>query len=120
MLISRISLRLLPSEELVGDPFPDACVQLAFGPTRPSDEAGAVAVPESVRITPADLVRLRVESGMALGEIRAEIQRAEIAWRQQLSRWYDGGRLAVEARAPDISLLQRVLDGLRSPGPVST
>lgn len=120
MLISRISLRLLPSEELVGDPFPDACVQLAFGPTRPSDEAGVVAVPESVRITPADLVRLRVESGLALGEIRAEMQRAEIAWRQQLSRWYGDGRLAVEARAPDISLLQRVLDGLRNPGPVST
>ncbi|MFE0474022.1 hypothetical protein ACFW2V_20670 [Streptomyces sp. NPDC058947] len=119
MLISRISLRLLPSEELVGDPFPDACVQLAFGPARPSDEVGLVAVPESVRITPADLVRLRVESGLALGEIRAEMQRAEIAWRQQLSRWYDDGRLAVEARAPDISLLQRVLDELRNPGPVS-
>ncbi len=120
MLISRISLRLLPSEELVGDPFPDACVQLAFGPTHPADEVGAVAVPESVRITPADLVRLRVESGIALGEIRAEMQRAEIAWRRQLGCWYGDGRLAVEARAPDISLLQRVLDGLRNPGPVST
>ncbi|MDQ1018643.1 hypothetical protein [Streptomyces afghaniensis] len=120
MLISRISLRLLPSEELVGDPFPDACVQLAFDPTRPSDEVGAVAVPEAVRITPADLVRLRVESGLALGEIRAEMQRAEIAWRQQRSRWYRDGRLAAEARAPDISLLQRVLDGLRNPGPVTT
>jgi hypothetical protein len=120
MLISRISLRLLSSEELVGDPFPDACVQLAFGPTRPSDQADAVVVPDPVRLTPADLVRLRVESGLALGEIRAEMQRAEIAWRQQLSRWYRDGRLAAEARAPDISLLQRVLDGLRNPGPVTT
>lgn len=120
MLISRISLRLLPSEELVGDPFPDACVELAFGPARPSDEAGAVVVPEPVRITPTDLVWLSVELGLALGEIRAEVQRAEIAWRQQLSRWYGDGRLAVEAREPDIILLQRVLNGLRNPGPVST
>jgi hypothetical protein len=81
MLISRISLRLLPSEELVGDPFPDACVR---------------------------------------GEIRAEMQRAEIAWRQQFSGWYDDGRLAVGARASDSSLLQQILDGLRNPGPVST
>ncbi|WP_243766969.1 hypothetical protein [Streptomyces sp. GC420] len=65
-------------------------------------------------------MRLRVELGLALGEIHAEVQRAEIAWRQQLSRWYSDGRLAVEARAPDISLLQRVLDGLRNPGSVST
>ncbi|MFE7269958.1 hypothetical protein [Streptomyces sp. NPDC057623] len=120
MLISRISLRLLTSEELVSAPVSDACVELTFGPARPSDEAGAVAVPEPVRITPADLVRLRVESGLALGEIRAEMQRAEIAWREHLSRWYGDGRLAVEARAPDISLLQRVLDGLRNPGPGST
>ncbi|MGW0945049.1 hypothetical protein ACWD4O_21205 [Streptomyces sp. NPDC002623] len=120
MLISRISLRLLTSEELVGDPFPDACVELSFGPARPSDEVGAVVVPEPVRITSPDLVRLRVESGLALSEIRAEVQRAEIAWRQQLSRWYGDVRLAVEARAPDISLLQRVLGGLRNPGPGST
>ncbi|MFI6371518.1 hypothetical protein [Streptomyces sp. NPDC050546] len=120
MLISRISLRLLPSGELVGDPFPGACVELAFGPTHQSDEADAVAVPVSVGITPAEVARLRVESALALGEIRAEMQRAEIAWRRQLSRWYDDGRLAVEAHAPDISLLQRVLDRLRNPGPVST
>ncbi|MEU9050240.1 hypothetical protein AB0D37_07515 [Streptomyces sp. NPDC048384] len=120
MLISRISLRLLTSEELVSDPFSDACVELAFGPARPSDEADMGVVPKPVRITPTDLVRLCVESGLALGEIRAEVQCAETAWRQQLSRWYGDDRLAVEARAPDISLLQRVLDGLRNPGPVST
>ncbi|MFI5800868.1 hypothetical protein [Streptomyces sp. NPDC051677] len=74
-----------------------------------------MVVPEPVRITPADLVRLRVESGLVLGEIRAEVQRAESAWRQHLIRWYRDGRLAAEARAPDISLLQRVLDGLRNP-----
>lgn len=120
MLIARISLRLLPAGELVDDPCPDACIELAFGPTHPSDEAGVVAVPEPVRITPTDLVRLRVESGLALGEIRAEVQRAEIAWRQHLSRWHGDGRLAAEASAPDISLLQRVLDGLRNPRPAST
>jgi hypothetical protein len=52
---------------------------------------------------------------LVLGEIRAEVQRAESAWRQHLSHWYRDGRLAAEARAPDISLLQRVLDGLRNP-----
>ncbi|MEU1009063.1 hypothetical protein [Streptomyces sp. NPDC005890] len=115
MLIAPVSLRLLPAEELAGDPWPDACVELAFNPTCMSDEADAVVVPEPVRITPADLVRLRVESGLVLGEIRAEVQRAESAWRQHLGRWYRDGRLAAEARAPDISLLQRVLDGLRNP-----
>ncbi|WP_037887302.1 hypothetical protein [Streptomyces viridochromogenes] len=116
MLIAPVSLRLLPAEELAGDPCPDACVELAFNPTCLSDEAGAALVPERVRITPADLVRLRVESGFVLGEIRAEVRRAESAWRQHLGRWYRDGRLAAEARAPDISLLQRVLDGLRNPG----
>ncbi|MEV5812299.1 hypothetical protein [Streptomyces mutabilis] len=115
MLIPLVSLRLLPAEELAGDPCPDACVELAFNPTCLSDEAGALVVPEPVRITPADLVRLRVESGLVLGEIRAEVQSAESAWRKHLSRWYGDGRLAAEARAPDISLLQRVLDGLRNP-----
>ncbi|MFJ8489462.1 hypothetical protein ACIRBZ_14005 [Streptomyces sp. NPDC094038] len=115
MLIALVSLRLLPAEELVGDACPDACVELAFNSSCLSDEADAVVVSEPVRITPADLVRLRVESGLVLGEIRAEVQRAESAWRQHLSRWYRDGRLAAEARAPDISLLQRVLDGLRNP-----
>ncbi|MEV0186476.1 hypothetical protein AB0I54_45865, partial [Streptomyces sp. NPDC050625] len=107
----------------------------SFGPRRGTDAPAAevtqlltinywrrtlVAVPEPVRITPTDLVRLRVESGLALGEIRAEVQRAEIPWRQHLSRWYGDGRLAAEASAPDISLLQRVLDGLRNPRPAST
>ncbi|GAA3837295.1 hypothetical protein GCM10022206_89280 [Streptomyces chiangmaiensis] len=114
MLTPRVILRLIASEELVGDPHPDACVELVFGPV-----PDAAACPEPLRITPADLLRLHVETGLVLGEIRAEAQRAENAWEQHLGHWYGDGRLAVEARAPDISLLQRVLAGLRNLDPVS-
>jgi hypothetical protein len=114
MLTPRVFLRLMVSEAPAGDPHPDACVELVFGPA----PDGAV-VPEPLRITPADLLRLHVETGLVLGEIRAEARRAENAWEQQLGRWYGDGRLAVEARAPDVSLLQRVLAGLRNLDPVS-
>jgi hypothetical protein len=114
MLTPRVFLRLMASEELVGDPRPDACVELVLVPV-----SGAAAVPEPLRITPVDLLRLHFDSGLALGEIRARAERAERAWQQQLGHWYGDGRLAVETRAPEVSLLRRVLDGLRNLGPAS-
>jgi hypothetical protein len=77
-------------------------------------------IPEPLRITPADLVRLHLESGLLLGEVRAEMLRAEAAWQRQLGRWYEEARQAVEARTPDETLLRRVLDGLRRPDLAST
>ncbi|MFC0844386.1 hypothetical protein ACFH04_11825 [Streptomyces noboritoensis] len=105
------ALRLLPEEELIGDPRPEACVEVSFGPLRP--ERDMVLFPQPVRMTPADLVRLRMEAELVLGEIRAEVLRAEIAWERALGEWYEEGRAAIEARKPDEALLVRVLEGLR-------
>jgi hypothetical protein len=113
MLTSHISLRIMCADELAGDPSPDACVELAFGPVRPPGEPGVVMFPEPLRLTPADLLRLHMESHLTLGEIRVEVVQAEISWRQHLGRWHEEGRVAVASREPDTALLVRVLEGLR-------
>ncbi|MEV6551710.1 hypothetical protein AB0M57_23770 [Streptomyces sp. NPDC051597] len=106
-----LTLRLLPQDELAGDPCPEACIELTFGPLRP--EPDLVVFPEPVRMTPSDLVRLRMETELVLGEMRAEVMRAEIAWERALGEWYEEGRAAIEARRPDTTLLARVLECLR-------
>ncbi|MEV5953781.1 hypothetical protein AB0M11_08390 [Streptomyces sp. NPDC051987] len=115
MLRPHISLRLMRADELVDDPSPDACVEVTLSPSapRPAGDPDAVAFAEPLRITPADLLRLHMESNLALGEIRAEARRADIAWQRHLGRWYEEGRAAVEAGEPEVTLLRRVLDGLR-------
>jgi hypothetical protein len=120
MLIPRISVRLMPAEELTNSFYPDACVEVAFGPMRPANDPNTVVYPEPLRITPADLVRLHAEADLALGQLRPEVLRAQIAWKQQLGRWYQEGRQAVEAGLPDVALLQRVLDALKKPDAVAT
>ncbi|MFE7460595.1 hypothetical protein ACPEIF_11665 [Streptomyces sp. NPDC012600] len=55
-----------------------------------------------------------------MGEIRAEVVRAELAQQAALGRWYEEGRAAVESREPDVALLARVLDGLRKQTPAPT
>ena len=117
MLIAGISLRLLCREELVGDPCPEACVEVAFEAMGPFSAPETVMFPEPVRITPAALARLRIESERTLGDIRAEVVRAEIAWKRRLGCFHREGRRAVEARVPDTALLERVLDGLRNLDP---
>ncbi|MCX4489454.1 hypothetical protein OG890_36800 [Streptomyces anulatus] len=109
----RIALRLLSLEELSDDPRPEACVEVAFGPMRPSMTPELFVIPEPLRITPADLARLRVETELAMGEIRAEVVQAELAWQMALGRWYAEGKAAVESREPDVAVLARILDGLR-------
>ncbi|MFE4540290.1 hypothetical protein ACFRKB_35365 [Streptomyces scopuliridis] len=116
----RIALRLLPEGELTRNTHPEACVEVSFGPLRPSDEPDMVMVPAPLRITPADLVRLRVEAELVLGEIRVEVMRAEIAWEKALGGWYEEGRAAVESRQPDTALLVRVLEGLHKKDLVPT
>ncbi|MFJ9886029.1 hypothetical protein ACIQRW_09215 [Streptomyces sp. NPDC091287] len=100
-------------EELADDPRPEECVEVAFGPMRPSKNPDLFVIPEPLRITPADLARLRVETELAMGEIRAEVLHAELAWRMALGRWYVKGKAAVDSREPDVALLARILDGLR-------
>ncbi len=68
----------------------------------------------TLRLTPADLVRLRMETDGALADIRTEVRRAEAAWRELLGAWHAEGRAAIEASAPDMALLTRVLDALRA------
>jgi hypothetical protein len=38
-----------------------------------------------MRISPADLIRLRIEAELALDEVRAEVMKAEIAWERRLA-----------------------------------
>lgn len=114
MITPRIALRLLPEEELAADVRREACVEVSFGHVRPAGDPDLLTIPSPLRITPADLVRLRLEAELVLGEMRTEVMRAEIAWREQLGRWYEEGRQAVETREPDIGLLARVLEGLRN------
>lgn len=108
----RFGLQLLPEEELIGYPHPERCVELSFGPHQADDDVIVFSLP--VRITPADLVRLRMEAELTLGEIRVEVMRAEIAWKQALGEWFEEGRAAVEAKEPDVALLARVLEGLQN------
>lgn len=101
----------MPTEELIDDPHPERCIEVSFAPFRP--DADAVAFPTPLHISPADLVRLRIEAELTLGEIRAEAMKAEIAWEKALGKWYEERRAAVESREPDVALLARVLEGLR-------
>ncbi|MEU2773074.1 hypothetical protein ABZ646_09095 [Streptomyces sp. NPDC007162] len=101
------------ADELVNDPSPDACVEVTLGPLQLADACDSSMFAEPLRITPADLLRLHMESDLALGEIRAEVVRADNAWQRHLGRWYAEGRAAVEAREPEVALLTRVLEGLR-------
>ncbi|QWQ42627.1 hypothetical protein KME66_17660 [Streptomyces sp. YPW6] len=114
MNVRRIALRLLPAAELADAPHPDACVEIDFGPLRPPGDPDLIVLPEPLRITPADLARLRVEAELAMSEIRAEVMQAEITWQKALGHWYEEGRAAVESREPDVALLARVLEGLRN------
>lgn len=109
----RIGLRLLSADDLAGDPRPEACIEVSFGPVRPRGEPDVVVLPEPLRMTPADLVRLRFEAELAMGAIRAEVMKAELAWERALGAWYAEGRTAVKAQEPDVALLVRVLKGLR-------
>ncbi|MFJ8842425.1 hypothetical protein ACIRFF_05920 [Streptomyces cyaneofuscatus] len=115
--VRRITLRLLSVDELADDPQPEACIEVGFGPMRPSGNPDVIVLPEHLRITPTDLARLRMETELAMGEIRAEVMQAEFAWQTSLDRWYEEGRAAVESRDPDVALLARVLEGLRRKDP---
>ncbi|MFE7275596.1 hypothetical protein [Streptomyces sp. NPDC057623] len=56
-------------------------------------------------LTSADLVRLYVESGDALAQIRAIVEADAELWERERRRR--------AAQAPEVGLLQRVLEGLR-------
>lgn len=102
-----LTLRLLPEGELDGNPA--QCVELAV-PRRGGDTITVT----SLRLMPSDLVRLRAEVDPALGGIRADVLRAESTWRQLLGRWFEEGRAAVGSLTPDVALLTRVLEDLRT------
>jgi hypothetical protein len=104
-----LTLRLLPEDELADVADPERCVELAV----PRSTEDRITV-RTLRLTPADLVRLRTETELALADIRNEVMRAEAAWRQRLGKWHAEGRAAVEANEPDTALLSRVLEGLRA------
>jgi hypothetical protein len=104
-----LTLRLLPEDELAGVADPERCVELAV----PRRTEGRFAV-RTLRLTPADLARLRTETDLALADIRTEVVRAEAAWHQRLGKWHADGRAAVEAGEPDTALLSRVLERLRT------
>ena len=112
-ITSRIGVRLLRGDELTAAPCPEACIEVTFDPVRPARDADMVLAPAPLRITPTDLVRLRVEAELVLGEVRAEVMGAEIEWRRRLGLWYEEGRQAVDAQEPDAALLVRVLEALR-------
>ncbi|MGW7824121.1 hypothetical protein ACWGLF_39850 [Streptomyces puniciscabiei] len=102
-----LTLRLLPEDELAGVLDPERCVELAV----PCCTEGTITV-RTLRLTPADLVRLRTETDLALSDIRTEVMRAQTAaWREPLMDWQ---RAAVEAKELDMTLLPRVLEGLRA------
>ncbi|MFE3220226.1 hypothetical protein [Streptomyces antimycoticus] len=110
---SGVGLRLIAADELDGNSRPDACVEVFFGPMRPADDPDAIHIPPPFRITPTELVHLWAEAECALGEVRAEVMRAEIAWKKALGEWYMEGRHAVESREPGSALLAGVLEALR-------
>jgi hypothetical protein len=102
-----VRLRLLDEKELADDPA--RCVELTVPECR---DSGIIA--SRLRLTPTDVVRLCMETDLMMGEIRAEVLKAETVWKRQLGRWYEEGRAAVEAREPNVALLGRILEGLRS------
>jgi hypothetical protein len=108
-----VSVRLMDADELMDDPSPEACVELAICPLRSTSDSDTAICAEPLRITPADLLRLHMESDLALREIRAEATKAEIEYQQRLGRWHEEGRAAVESKVPEVTLLVRVLEGLR-------
>ncbi|WP_328756814.1 ATP-grasp ribosomal peptide maturase [Streptomyces sp. NBC_00271] len=103
----------MQAEELVNDPSREACVELTLDPLGSMSDLDAAIFAEPLRMTPADLVRLQLESSLTLDAIRAEAIRVEIAWQRDLRRWYEEGRVAVESGEPEVALLVRVLEGLR-------
>ncbi|MFF4686780.1 hypothetical protein FB563_2435 [Streptomyces puniciscabiei] len=104
-----LTVRLLPEDELAGVADPERCVE----PAVPRRTEGTITV-RALRLTPADLVRLRIETDLALADMRTEVMRAGAAWRQRLAQWHADGRAAVEANELDTALLSRVLQGLRA------
>ncbi|MFI6689063.1 hypothetical protein [Streptomyces sp. NPDC050485] len=94
----------MDEDELHGDP--SRCVELSLEHIRVED--GHL----TVRLAPADIVLLRMETESVLDAMRAEVIRAEIAWETALGEWYEEGRAAVESREPDTALLARVLEAL--------
>lgn len=104
----------MPADELVDDPSPEACVELIIlGATCSRSAPETAAFAEPLRVTPADLLRLHMESARVLGEIRGEATRAEIECQRRLDRWFEDGRAAVVSREPEVALLARLLEGLR-------
>ncbi|MFJ6934676.1 hypothetical protein ACIQV2_15885 [Streptomyces globosus] len=69
-------LRLLDETELAGDP--SRSVEMTFDGVRVEDDHLAV------RLTPVDLVHLTLDAERVMGEIRAEVVRAERRWRRAL------------------------------------
>ncbi|MEU6089069.1 hypothetical protein ABZ865_20070 [Streptomyces sp. NPDC047085] len=104
-----LTLRLLPEDELACVADPERCVELAV----PRRAEGRITV-RTLRLTPADLVRLRTETDLALADMRTEVMRAEAAWRERLAQWHADGRAAAEATELDTALLSLVLEGLRA------
>ncbi|WP_234387929.1 MULTISPECIES: hypothetical protein [Streptomyces] len=103
----------MQAAELVNDPSPEACVELTLDPLGSMSDSHAAMLAESLRMTPVDLVRLHLESDLMLSAIRTEAVRAEITWQRSLRRWYEEGRVAAESREPEVTLLIRVIEGLR-------
>jgi hypothetical protein len=70
-------------------------------------DGGAELVSQDVilPLTSVDLVRLHVESGDALAQIRAMVEQEAELWECERRRR--------AAQAPEVGLLQRVLEGLR-------
>jgi hypothetical protein len=70
-------------------------------------DGGAELVSQDVilPLTSVDLVRLHVESGDALAQIRAMVEQEAELWERERRRR--------AAQAPEVGLLQRVLEGLR-------
>ncbi|MFI6360174.1 hypothetical protein ACIBJF_48340 [Streptomyces sp. NPDC050743] len=66
-----LTLRLLPEVELAGAADPKRCVELA----EPRRTEGTITI-RTLRLTLADLVRLRTETDLALADIRTEVMRA--------------------------------------------
>lgn len=104
-----LTLRLMDEAELTGDAHPEQCVELAV----PRLTTNTITI-RTLRLAPADLVRLRTEADLVLSDIRTEVMRAEAAWRQLLGEWHaDGRRATLESRETDVRLLARVLEALR-------
>ncbi|MDF3143529.1 MULTISPECIES: hypothetical protein [unclassified Streptomyces] len=86
---------------------------IILAPLRSTSDPDTATFAEPLRITPAELLRLHMESAHALGEIRAEATWAEIEYQRRLNRWHEDGRVAVDSMEPEVALLARVLEALR-------